>query len=203
MLDAFLESQPRRRGETWSWEIARAPSVIKVPAGPHELEVAFAGMRRKGKVELNLAIRAGSRTLRTVPIAINLRVEEDVLVALRPIGRDEALSQANVALQRRETTQMSEIALGDPGRLMGRLAKAGIQPGRIITPRLLAIPPAVRRGQEAKLVYRNGDVNITAGAVCRQDGVPGQIITAKSLVTQRLLRVRVTEDGLLEPVPGG
>ncbi len=206
LVDAFLEAQPRRRGETWTWEIARAPSEIKVPAGPHELELAYAGMRRKGKVELNLAIRALSpnpRTLRTVPIAINLRVEEEVLVALRPIARDEVLSQANVALQRRETTLMGDIALGDPGRLMGRLAKAGIQPGRIITPRLVAVPPAVRRGQEAKLVFRNGDVNITAGAVCRQDGVPGQIITAKSLVTQRLLRVRVTEDGLLEPVPGG
>lgn len=203
ILDAFLAGQPRRAGETWKWEIARAPSDIKVPAGPHDLQFSFAGARRKGKVELNLAIRADSRTLRTVPIAVNLRVEENVLVALRPIGRDEALSEANVALERRETTQMSEVALGDPGRLLGRLAKAGIQPGRIITPRLVAMAPAVRRGQEAKVVYRNGDVNITAGAVCRQDGVPGQIITAKSLVTQRLMRVRVTEDGLLEPVPGG
>jgi flagella basal body P-ring formation protein FlgA len=68
---------------------------------------------------------------------------------------------------------------------------------------VVAIPPAVKRGQEAKIVYRNGAVSVTTGAVCRQDGLPGQIITAKSLASQRLVRVRVSEDGTLEPIPGG
>lgn len=203
VVEGFLASQPRRKGETWKWELVRAPAVIKVPVVPHTLELAFAGQRRKGKVELLLAVRHESRTIRTLPITVNLRVEEPVLVALKPIARDEVLSDANVALQMRETTLLNEMALADPGRLKGRLARATIQPGRVITPRLVALAPAVRRGQEAKVVYRSGDVNITAGAVCRQDGVPGQIITAKSLVTQRLMRVRVTENGNLEPVPGG
>ena len=46
---------------------------------------------------------------------------------------------------------------------MGYLAKATIAPGRIITPRAVAMPPAVKRGQGAKIVYRNGGVSITAG----------------------------------------
>jgi flagella basal body P-ring formation protein FlgA len=202
-VDAFLAGQPRRAGETWKWELVRAPEEIKVPAAPHTLEMSFAGARRKGKIELTLSIRSEGRTLRSLPVSVNLRVEELVLVAKRAILRDEPLTAANVSLEMRETTQMNDLAMANPERLFGRLAKAGIQPGRVITPRLVALPPAVRRGQEAKMVYRNGDVNITAGAVCRQDGVPGQIITAKSLVTQRLMRVRVTENGLLEPVPGG
>lgn len=202
-VDAFLAAEPRREGQTWKWEIARAPGEVKVPTVPHTLEVSFASQRRKGKVDLKVAIRAEGRLLRTLPVTVNLRVLEDVLVATRAIVRDEPLGEANVRLERRETTHMDDMASADPSRLMGRLAKAGIAPGRVVTPRLVAMAPAVRRGQEAKLVYRNGEVNITAGAVCRQDGIPGQIITAKSLVTQRLLRVRVTENGLLEPVPGG
>jgi flagella basal body P-ring formation protein FlgA len=203
LIDAFIEDLPKRAGEVRQWEIARAPAEIAVPVTPHGLELSFSGARRKGKVDLNLAIRNETRILRNIPLTINLRVEEPVLVAVKRIDRDVPLDAGNVKVEMRETTQMNETALGDPKKLMGYLAKVTINPGRIITPRVVVIPPAVKRGQEAKLVYRTGGISVTAGAVCRQDGVPGQIITAKNLSNQRLMRVRVTEDGSLEPVPGG
>jgi flagella basal body P-ring formation protein FlgA len=203
LVDAFLAAQPKRPGEIRRWEIARAPQEILVPTGAHSLVFNYAGAKRRGKVELNLAIRNGIRVLRNIPITLNLRVEEPVLVAKRQIDRDTLLSGSNVAVEVRETTQMSDLALANPKKLLGYLAKVTIAPGRIITPLMVAMPPAVKRGQEAKIVYRNGGVSVTADAVCRQDGLPGQIITAKSLASQRLVRVRVTEEGWLEPVPGG
>ena len=203
LIDAFVKANPGNAGEIRRWEIARAPAEILVPVFPHRLEIAFAGGRRKGKVDILLAIRDSLRTLRSIPITINLRVEEPVLVAKRQITRDQALVQDNVSVEMRETTLMSEAVLGNPKRLLGYLAKVNLNPGRVITPRMVAIPPVVKRGQEAKIVYRNGSVSVTTDAVCRQDGLPGQIITAKSLASQRLVRVRVTEDGWLEPVPGG
>jgi flagella basal body P-ring formation protein FlgA len=203
LVEAFVADMPKRSGEVRHWEIARAPAEIMVPVSPHSLELSFSGSKRKGKVDMNLAIRNESRILRNIPITINLRVEEPVLVAKTRIDRDTPLGPDNVAVEMRETTQMNEIAVGNPRKLMGFLAKVTINPGRIITPRVVAMPPAVKRGQEAKIVYRTGGVSVTADAVCRQDGLPGQIITAKSLVSQRLVRVRVTEDGWLEPVPGG
>ena len=203
LVDAFVAEMPRRSGEIRRWELARAPAEILVPAGPHALELSFSGGKRKGKVDLNLSIRDESRILRNIPITLNLRVEEPVLVAKKQIDRDTPLDSGNVAVEMRETTQMNEIAVGNPRKLMGFLAKVTLNPGRIITPRVVAMPPAVKRGQEAKIIYRTGGVSVTADAICRQDGLPGQIITAKSLASQRLVRVRVTEDGWLEPVPGG
>ncbi|MDB5050993.1 MAG: flagella basal body P-ring formation protein FlgA [Fibrobacteres bacterium] len=203
LVEAFVADMPKRSGEVRHWEIARAPAEIMVPVSPYSLELSFSGSKRKGKVDMNLSIRNESRILRNIPITINLRVEEPVLVAKTQIERDMPLNADNVAVEMRETTQMNEIAVGNPRKLIGFLAKVTINPGRIITPRVVAMPPAVKRGQEAKIVYRTGGVSVTADAVCRQDGLPGQIITAKSLVSQRLVRVRVTEDGWLEPVPGG
>ena len=203
LIDAFVAAMPGPRGTVRHWEIARAPAEILVPASPHTLELAFAGAKRKGKVDLTLDIRDERRALRHIPLTLNLEVEEPVLVATRRIDRDQPLTRENTKVEMRETTQYNETVLGDPARMLGRLAKATLVPGRIITPLVVAIPPAVKRGQEAKIVYRNGAVSVTAGAVCRQDGLPGQIITAKSLASQRLVRVRVGEDGTLEPVPGG
>ncbi|GEM_PF-2255062 len=203
LVNAFVAEMPKRSGEIRHWEIARAPAEIRVPLGPHRLELSFSGAKRKGKVDLTLAVRTEARVLRNIPITINLRVEEPVLVVKTQINHDTPLDASNVSVEMRETTDMNEIAVGDPRKLIGLLAKVTLNPGRIITPRVVAMPPAVKRGQEAKLVYQAGGVSVTAGAVCRQDGIPGQIITAKNLVNQRLMRVRVTEDGWLEPVPGG
>jgi flagellar basal body P-ring formation protein FlgA len=203
LLDAFVAAMPSSRGMVRHWEIARAPAEILVPASPHSLELAFAGAKRKGKVEMTLDIRDERRVLRHIPLSINIMVEEPVLIATARIDRDQTLTPANTKIEMRETTQFNETVIAEPSRMLGRLAKATLVPGRIITPLVVAIPPAVKRGQEAKIVYRNGAVSVTAGAVCRQDGLPGQIITAKSLASQRLVRVRVSEDGTLEPIPGG
>jgi flagella basal body P-ring formation protein FlgA len=203
LVDAFLSSQDRRQGESWKWELVRSPAEIRVPVAPHTLEVEYSGNRRKGKVDLNLAIRSGKRILRNLPLTVNLRVEEPVLVARRPIARGETIDSSNTAVEMRETTQMSDQAMPDPLALRGHLAKSTITEGRIVTPLLVAVPPVVRRGQEAELVYANGNVSITAAAVCRQDGIPGQVIMAKNLANHKLIRVRVTGDGRLEPVPGG
>lgn len=203
LIDAFVAAMPAPKGMVRRWEIARAPAEILVPAVPHSLELSFAGAKRKGKVDLTLDIRDEHRALRHIPLTLNVRVEEPVLVATQRIDHDQALTPANTKVEMRETTQYNETVMGDPARMQGRLAKVTLNPGRIITPLVVAIPPVVKRGQEAKIVYRNGAVSVTAGAVCRQDGLAGQIITAKSLASQRLVRVRVGEDGTLEPVPGG
>ena len=55
----FVAALPKRPGEVRRWEIARAPDGILVPAGPHTLALSFSGARRKGKVDVNLAIRIG------------------------------------------------------------------------------------------------------------------------------------------------
>jgi flagella basal body P-ring formation protein FlgA len=203
LIEQFLAQMPKLPGEIRRWEIARAPSTLLVPVGPHSLELSFAGVKRKGKVDLNLAIRGPVGVLRNLAITINLRIDQPVLVAKKLIDRDAVLGSDNVSIEMRETTQMNDMAIMEPSQLMGRLAKVTIIPGRVVTPRLVALPPAVKRGQEAKIVFQNGSVKVTSDAVCREDGVVGQIITAKNLGNNRLVRVRVTEGGGLEPIPGG
>ncbi len=203
LVDKFLAAQPKAPGQVRHWEIARAPDAIQVPLAPHSLELSFVGSRRKGKVEVNLAIRGETRVIRNIPITLNLRLDEPVLVAKRQIARGEALGPDNVSVETRETTLINDIVISKPGKLIGNIAKVTIIPGRIVTPNMLALPPLVKRGQEAKIIFHNGGVSVSADAVCRQDGVSGQIITAKSLANNRLVRVRVTDEGMLEPVPGG
>ncbi len=203
LIEKFLAACSKAPGQKNQWEVARAPSRILVPVTAHSLELSFSGMRRRGKVELNLAVRGETRVLRNLQITVNIRVEQPMAVATKLIAPETVLGPDNLSIEMRETTGMDDQSIIDPQSLMGKLAKVSITPGRLVTPRLVTLPPAVRRGQGAKIVFRNGNVSVVAEAVCRQDGITGQIIMAKNLASNRLVRVRVTGDGILEPVPGG
>ncbi len=203
LIEKFLSEQPKLSGQIRHWEIARTPEAIAVPVTPYSLVLSFQSVKRKGKVDLNLAIRSENRILRNISITVNVRVEEPVLVARVQINRGVLVDKENVSLEMRETTQINDLVITGPNKLMGSVAKVTIAKGRIVTPNMLALPALVKRGQEAKIILHNGTVNVTSDAVCRQDGVMGQIILAKSLASNRLIRVRVTENGALEPIPGG
>ncbi len=203
LIDAFIAEIPRLPNESHHWEIAQAPEKILIPISEHAYELSFASKKRKGKVDLNFAIRNDKRVLRNIPITINLRVEQPVLVVKNPIKKDEPLTLENVSIENRETTLMADIAIIEPKNQIGLLSKISLMPGRIITPRMVAMPPIVKRGQESKIVFHNGNVNVSTDAICREDGIVGQIISAKNLANNRLVRVRVKEDGILEPIPGG
>lgn len=203
MVDAFLTSQNKLSGQVQRWEIVQAPTQIMVPVSNYSLDLSFSGYRRKGKVELNLGVHKGTRTLRNISVTLNIRQDEPVLVAKQKINRGEILNSSNTAVEIRETTLINDLVLTAPGKLVGNIAKVTIIPGRVVTPNMVAMPPLVRKGQEATIVFKNGSVSVTSSAVCRQDGVSGQIITAKSMANNRLVRVRVTDNGFLEPVPGG
>ncbi len=203
LIEAFIAEIPRLPNEKHHWEIAQAPAKILIPISEHFYELSFASKKRKGKVDLNFAIRNEKRVLRNIPITINLRVEQLVLVVKKPIKKDEPLTLENVSIENRETTLMADLAIMEPKNQLGLLSKISLMPGRIITPRMIAMPPLVKRGQESKIVFHNGNVNVSTDAICREDGIAGQIISAKNLANNRLVRVRVKEDGILEPIPGG
>lgn len=203
MVTAFLNSQQKLPGQIRNWEIVQAPAQIFVPLSNYKMELAFVGSRRKGKVELNLSIKKDTKNLRNIAVTLNLRQEEPVLVAKAKIERGSILTSENTSVEIHETTLINDLVLTAPEKLVGNMAKVTLIPGRIVTPNMVALPPLVKKGQGVKIVLTNGAVSISSEAICRQDGVSGQIITAKSLANNRLMRVRVTDNGFLEPVPGG
>jgi flagella basal body P-ring formation protein FlgA len=202
-VQSFLARRLHANGSKWNFSWVREPTPILLPSVPHSLELDFAGRKRRGKLELGLAVKAGADVLRTYPLAVNVIVEERVRVATRRIQRGEVLGDGNTRVVLRETTHFSPEGLPDPAKIPGMQAKQSIPDGRVLTHNLVAWPPVVRRGEGAQLVARAAGLRIATEVVCRQDGVPGQIISARHPETRRLLRARVLENGELEPVPGG
>ncbi len=200
---AFLSRQPAAPGGQWHFTWSGTPPVITVPKTPYQMDLDFSTRKHRGQVALALTISVGGSLLRTYPLAADFTVDEPVRVAVRRIERHEPISTANTRLEMRETTPLHPGAVPDPTQVLGMLAKRPLLPDEILTMACVAWPPVVHRGQQAPLVVRYGVIRAATEVVCRQDGVPGEVISVRQPETHRLLRARVLDDGSLEPVLEG
>jgi len=202
-VEQFLATQSLAPNGNWHYTWALTPPVITLPKYSYVADLAFASQRRRGKVELALSVKTQGNIARTYPLQVNILVEEPVRVAMRRINRGDILSADNTEVQLRETTHVAAETLPDRERVLGMRAKQGIPAGSLVSQNAVAWPPVVHRGSGATLVVRQGGIRITTEVVCRQDGVPGQIISARQPDTHRLLRARVMPNGELVPVLEG
>jgi flagellar basal body P-ring formation protein FlgA len=203
LIHAFMEDTTTMISGHRDFEIVQIPDSIYIPKSPSVLRIQFASKRQKGKVDLFLAIEKDHKVLRKIPFSVNIRLYEKVIVAKEKILPGTVLTRDLIMEELRETTLLVETPLNNLNSALGAVTKQSLASGRIIIPRVLSLAPIVHRGQSIKLQYCQGNFKITTDGISRQDGVPGQIISAKNLATQKLVRCKVNEQGFLEPLTEG
>ncbi len=200
LLDSFFANLNKQPGESRQYEIVKTPDSLYIPLEEAQLQISYANQKNKGNTELFLLVSQADKILRKIPLKINIRVFENVYVAKNKINQGTLISLADFNWEIRETTPLIETPLMEFPINEKTLAKQSIAQGRILLPRMLVMQPLIKRGQEVKLLYTKGNVKITTDGISRQDGISGQIISAKNLATQKLVRGKVLAQGLLEPL---
>jgi flagella basal body P-ring formation protein FlgA len=76
-------------------------------------------------------------------------------------------------------------------------ARSTLAPGRPVALKQLRRIPVVRKGAQISAVYETSGIQITATLQALEDGLPGDIITAKNLMTGQVLHAPVSADGTL------
>lgn len=155
--------------------------------------------------------RAGEILARRQIQAIVLRVVQ-VPVARRDLRIGERLSAADYAYERRELE--GEEVRYPSGDLSGRRVMAGLQAGEALSDSHVQILPAVRRGQQLRLVYQSPGIVLRLRASALEDGEVGRTIRVQPLfpsgARSDTLKARiVSEDSALiedfshaNPTPG-
>jgi flagella basal body P-ring formation protein FlgA len=161
------------------------PPDLTLPAGALEFKVkGRPGGELTGSFSLPVETWVDGVLIRSVSIPVRVSALFEVLVAARPIGRQELLATETVRVERREVNAGQE-PLRDIGAIQGRRAVRPIIPGEPILPTMLEQPPLVRRGEIVLLTIEGKGLRAIAKGEAREEGKAGQVIRVRNLASGR------------------
>jgi len=143
------------------------------------------------------------KVVEELSIFARVRVERDVVTAVKPIRAGQRISADMVKLER--------VMLGPDGRdafekvadVLGRITSRSIGKGEFIRRSDLRLPVIVRRGDVVMIVARCGMIKVTTRGKAVEDGRLGDVIEVENLNSKRRIHAEVTGPGVVMVRLGG
>jgi flagella basal body P-ring formation protein FlgA len=122
-------------------------------------------------------------------------------VASRAIARDEAITEADVAIVNSDWPSLPLTPLPSPGDVVGLRARRHIAAGEALTAIVLDVPPLVRSGDVVNVSAVVGAVRVTGVATASNSGHRGDIIRVTPKPNgARAIRARILSADAVEVV---
>jgi flagella basal body P-ring formation protein FlgA len=150
----------------------------KVAPGLHNFLLAAEG---RGKEQVRTWVRA------------EIRLFEDVLISLRPIGRDLAILPEDVRVERRDIGALSARPLSAKRQVAGKLAARAIGINEILTEPMIAAPKVIERGNALTLIYETASLKVEAPGRALEDGRIGDVIPVKNPRSGKVVEGKIVD----------
>lgn len=150
-------------------------------------------------------LSAGSNTLNIrcpspawqayLPVAV--QVYKAVLVAARPLDRNNNLSAGDVRLQRRDISDLRQGYFQNAAKIEGYQLRRTVKAGQVITPYMAEAPSLVARGDWVTVISGRGGLTVTTTGEALRDGTLGEQIPIRNLSSNETVRAWVIRKGVV------
>lgn len=158
-----------------------------IPVGKTRVDVQPLGDTVSGKIPLRTEIyvdeKPVSRFLATA-IADDWR---EVPVLGRVLERGMLISASDIQVVRVNLHDQPADAVANAEELVGKRAKARINPGEIVRKSTVDIPPTVPKGKKVTVYYRNGALTASVTATAIEDGFSGGTIQVRNDASKKII----------------
>jgi flagella basal body P-ring formation protein FlgA len=167
---------------------------IQVPEGSYTARIVPAqGMPLLGRVRLQVEFVVGGRAVKTTWIAADVGLYGPVVVVRRPIARGETLAADDVAVDRRDLSELPRDVLVNPAEAKGRATRVPLAPATVVRREQLSDPAAVHRGDIVLLVAERRGLRVTAPGEVREEAGVGQQVRVVNRASRRDVVGRVVD----------
>ena len=129
---------------------------------------------------------------------VEFKIFAPVVTSSRLIARGQVINEADLQISEQQINAARQPGFSATKQVLGMVAKRTIRPGRQISPSLLTAPRLVSRGDEVIIIATNDNISIKMKGEALNGGALGQQITVKNLQSQRRIRARIAERGVVE-----
>jgi flagella basal body P-ring formation protein FlgA len=130
---------------------------------------------------------------------VRARLSAMVTVAAGPVAANEALTNAQVMLDRRDISNIAD-PITTPEDAVGQMSRRMLRPGDILRSSQLASPVMVKRGDAVTMIARRDGIEVSTAGEALDAGARGAMVRVRNANSGQIVRMRVAGPGLVEPV---
>ncbi len=144
-IEDYLQTQTRELPGNPTPIIGRIDAE-RLPGACEGMTVTMSGNRRWGATQVAVSCRGGAQRLF---VQVEIPVVADYLVAARPVGAGQKLTEADVGTQ---LGRLPNDALMDRTQVIGHIAKNSLSAGLPLRADMFRLPWVVQQGQNVRVV---------------------------------------------------
>jgi flagella basal body P-ring formation protein FlgA len=122
-----------------------------------------------------------------------IRVFDQAVVAITPLGKQDLISAADVRLERREIASRSSRPFTRIDDVIGKQSTRAIAVNEVLTQASVDRPTIVKRGSPVTLVFENAGLRVETKGVAEEAGKIGDLVQVKNPSSGKLLRGTVLD----------
>jgi flagella basal body P-ring formation protein FlgA len=191
----FIDQNINVPGE---YEVSLTPldSRLNLPQCAEPLEAFTSnGLIKAGR--MTIGIRCNVEKKWSIFTSAIIKIYQMVVVLSQPIQRGEIFTRQHLAIEKREVSNLRDDFVTQIEQIENKQATRQLNTGTIISPRNLAEPKLVKRGDKVVISTAKPEFSIRMNGIAMMDGAKGQLITVKNQNSGRIINATVIEPGLV------
>jgi len=155
------------------------------------------GSKPQGRTTVNIQCEDEKNPWR-IYVSASVGVFKPVVVAKHAIHQGRAIERDDLILVEKNIASLHFGYLESTQKIIGLMAKRNIQPGKILTRRLVKAPKIVHKGQQVTILASNGQFSIRMLGKALMHGGIGQRIRVQNMRSKRIIEAVVTSPGYVK-----
>lgn len=149
-----------------------------------------------GRVTVRVSCEGSTPWAVFVPAQV--RIFRPVVVVKTALRRDSIIGAGDVALVEQDVSLLNRGYVTEVEQVIGRKLTRATRTDQVLTPAMLQLAEAVRRGDQVVISARSGGINVRMQGEALSGGTLGEQISVRNLTSQRVIRARVAGPGQVE-----
>lgn len=199
-IEQFLTDYARQMAEQGyrsEYKSGKLDPRLKIKACSQAWQLSFTREPAK-HANTSLMLECTGDERQKLYLSVQFEIYAPAVVASRLISRGQHITEADLALAEQQINAGRYPFFETTKQVVGMVAKRSIRSGRQIHPALLSAPRLVSRGDEVIIVATNDTISIKMKGEAMNHGTRGEQISVRNKQSQRMIKARVAERGIVE-----
>ena len=173
--------------------------VTARPAPPCAQNVVIEALDTRSPQRMRFLARCNDTPGWRYEYIVRARVSAMVAVAASPVAPNEALTDAQVTIERRDISNIAD-PVSTPEEVIGQMSRRMLRPGDILRSGQLSSPVLVKRGDAVLMIARREGIEVSTAGEALDAGARGAVVRVRNAGSGQVVRMRVAGPGAVEPI---